>query len=162
MRKFSKKEKSEWPDQHRACTKCECVKPFSDFHAHKGCLYGVNTVCRDCRGVKTRQTWRVNKSDPDYLIVSMLRGAAERAKKYGREFALTREDITVPDRCPVFDTPLVWGSPDPKSKPSLDRIDSSQGYVPGNVAVISWRANTLKNNGTAEELRAIADWIDLV
>jgi hypothetical protein len=42
----------------------------------------------------------------------------------------------------------------------LDRIDNNEGYVKGNVAVISFRANTLKNNATAEELRAIADYMD--
>jgi hypothetical protein len=46
------------------------------------------------------------------------------------------------------------------SSPSLDRIDNSKGYVKGNVAVISFRANTLKNNATADELRAIANFMD--
>lgn len=39
--------------------------------------------------------------------------------------------------------------------PSLDRIDSSKGYVKGNVRVISARANMLKNNATVEELTLV-------
>lgn len=46
--------------------------------------------------------------------------------------------------------------------PSLDRLDSSKGYVKGNVRVISKRANQLKNNATVEEMRMVlADLIRL-
>jgi hypothetical protein len=46
------------------------------------------------------------------------------------------------------------------TSPSLDKINPELGYVPGNVAIISYRANRIKNNGTAEEHRLIADWMD--
>jgi hypothetical protein len=49
------------------------------------------------------------------------------------------------------------------SSPSLDRIDSSKGYVKGNVRVISHRANLLKNNATVEELKLLlvdADFLE--
>ena len=39
--------------------------------------------------------------------------------------------------------------------PSLDRFNSGLGYIPGNVFVISYRANTLKNNGTLDEFKKI-------
>jgi hypothetical protein len=41
------------------------------------------------------------------------------------------------------------------NSPSLDRIDNTKGYVPGNVWVISWRANDLKRNATLEELKLL-------
>jgi len=159
MKRFTKKEIAAWPKQHRACTKCDRVKSFEDFHAHAGAMFGINPVCRECRGSKTRNKWNLDKENPDYQVSAMLRRASERAVKHGREFDLSPEDVVVPDVCPVFGTPLRWGSDDPKCKPSIDRIDSDNGYVPGNVAVISWRANTLKNNGTADEFQAIADWL---
>jgi len=43
--------------------------------------------------------------------------------------------------------------------PSLDRWDSTKGYVPGNVFVISYRANTLKNNATYEEIVKVAQYL---
>lgn len=48
---------------------------------------------------------------------------------------------------------------DSDSIPSLDRLDSTRGYVRGNVAVISWRANKLKNSARVEELERIAAWM---
>lgn len=41
------------------------------------------------------------------------------------------------------------------ASPSLDKIIPSLGYVPGNVRIISARANLLKNDATVDELRAI-------
>jgi hypothetical protein len=38
---------------------------------------------------------------------------------------------------------------------SLDRVDSSLGYVPGNIRVISWRANRLKSDNTIETLEKL-------
>jgi hypothetical protein len=43
--------------------------------------------------------------------------------------------------------------------PHLDRIVPSLGYVVGNVAFISNRANRIKGEGTMVEHYAIADWI---
>lgn len=42
---------------------------------------------------------------------------------------------------------------------SLDRVDNKKGYVPGNVVVMSYKANRLKNDGTAEEHETIAKWM---
>jgi len=47
-----------------------------------------------------------------------------------------------------------------ENSPSLDRIDNSKGYVPGNIAVISMRANMIKNNATLAELKAIVAYME--
>jgi hypothetical protein len=47
-----------------------------------------------------------------------------------------------------------------EGSPSIDRIDNNGGYTVDNIAVISWRANRLKNNATSDELRQIAEWMD--
>ena len=42
---------------------------------------------------------------------------------------------------------------------SIDKIDPNKGYVIGNVAVISNKANIIKSNATADEIRKVADWL---
>jgi hypothetical protein len=88
--------------------------------------------------------------------------ARVRAKSAGLAFDLDVHSLVWPEKCPVFGTPLVYSnmrkSKDPRS-PSLDRVDSSKGYTKGNVRVISWYANRLKQNGTAAEHEAIAKYM---
>lgn len=89
----------------------------------------------------------------------MLRNARNRAKRFGLKFDLTRDDLVIPKRCPVLGIPLRVGrgrNSHTDNSPSLDRVIPRKGYVRGNVIVISWRANRIKNNGTTEELMRIA------
>ena len=39
------------------------------------------------------------------------------------------------------------------NSPSIDRIDSTKGYVKGNVKIISLRANMMKNVANLQELQ---------
>ena len=91
----------------------------------------------------------------------MLGAAKVRAKKTGVPFALRPEDITIPTHCPILGIPLERGSiSERNNSPSIDKIIPELGYVPSNIAIISYRANRIKNNGSAEEHRLIADWME--
>lgn len=94
-------------------------------------------------------------------VFHLLWAAKKRAKSKGIAFDLRAEDIVIPDRCPLLGVPLqraanFRGS----SSPSLDRIRSDHGYVRGNVWVISYRANAIKNDATLAELRMIVDGLE--
>jgi hypothetical protein len=68
-------------------------------------------------------------------------------------------DLVVPEFCPVLNIRLVFNRGKPggsHNSPSLDRIVPELGYAPGNVRVISDRANKLRNDATADELEAVA------
>lgn len=62
----------------------------------------------------------------------------------------------------MFQQPLALGSGLSDMSPSLDRLIPSKGYVKGNVVVVSWRANRLKNNASLADLRALVDFYELV
>lgn len=98
------------------------------------------------------RNWRVRKPE-----LTMFAGAKHRAKKRNIEFTIEVVDIKIPTVCPVFGTLLKrnFTSGYHDDSPSLDRIDNTKGYIPGNVRVISNRANALKSNATIEELEAL-------
>jgi hypothetical protein len=61
--------------------------------------------------------------------------------------------------CPVFGVPFDM-TPRHQYGPSVDRLNPVKGYVPGNIAVISWRANAIKRDASLAELKAIVAWLD--
>lgn len=86
----------------------------------------------------------------------MLSEARKRSKKKGLEFNLSKKDIVIPEFCPVLGMKLEFHRERRlDNSPSLDRIEPSQGYIQGNVRVISQRANLLKSNATLEELEKV-------
>jgi hypothetical protein len=91
---------------------------------------------------------------------SMLGRAKNRATRLGIEFNLDISDIVIPDKCPILGIELASKrmSGPCASSPSLDRIDSSKGYIKGNVWVISHKANSMKSNANIEEMLAFAEW----
>jgi len=84
-----------------------------------------------------------------------------RAKAKGIPFNLEHSDIVIPTHCPVLGIPLEHGTKGfHESSPSIDRIIPEKGYVKGNIVVISFKANRMKQNSTTEELRKLADFFE--
>ncbi len=93
----------------------------------------------------------------------LLRQIKLRAKKMNIKFNLTLEDIVVPERCPVLGIKLERGKGQScDASPTVDRINAKRGYVKGNVAIISRKANSLKGHATAAQHRRIAEWMESV
>jgi hypothetical protein len=108
---------------------------------------------------------KVSKTDAPWYYLWKSRRAA--AKQEGIEFTITVEYVETiwTDVCPILGVPFqIQTKSDPNYNrnlsPSIDRIDPSKGYVEGNVAVISFRANRLKNDGTLEEHRRLVSWME--
>ena len=88
----------------------------------------------------------------------------KRASEYTKHgWELEFNDIVWPAVCPVFGTPLDYFTTKvSEDSVSFDRIDAEKGYIKGNVAIMSWRANRIKNNGTAQEHQQLADYMNKV
>jgi hypothetical protein len=85
-------------------------------------------------------------------------GANIRAKERQIEFTIRPEHIQIPDICPLLAIPIYAGQKVcSANSASLDRIDSSKGYTPDNVWVISHRANTAKSDLTLEQLKQLVE-----
>lgn len=75
------------------------------------------------------------------------------------------DNLEIPDVCPALGIALNYDGAEKSgwtrtdNSPSIDRIDSTKGYELGNIQILSWRANRIKNDSTAEELMKIARYI---
>lgn len=91
----------------------------------------------------------------------MFHNAKRRSEARGISFSLQASDVLIPSHCPVLGLKLDKGFLHfTDNSPSLDRIKPELGYVPGNVRVISWRANRIKNDATVEELQKILEYMN--
>lgn len=91
----------------------------------------------------------------------MLLAAKARAKNSGLEFSLTLEDIKIPEICPYLKIPLtrIIGEGVQWTNASLDRIDNSKGYTKDNIEVISFKANSMKQHASIEDLRSFSTYV---
>ena len=175
------------PTETKKCSKCGEVKPLAAFSSSKECRNGYTNVCKTCRNEQQRLAraanpeaskqryrnyYQRNKASenarsrayhaehPEQFMVTC---AAGRARRAGVPCTITPADIVIPKVCPVLGITMTRGSGRHiDSSPSLDRIIPELGYVPGNVAVISWRANRIKSDASAEELQKISAWVTKV
>lgn len=152
-------------------------------HGHTTGYYASNRHCIECHLTRHKK----KKNDPDYKAVraKVMRDGRfarrrtedwqvvlklrlveikQRAKKKGLEFNISIEDFpTRVDVCPYLGIPVTYGinvngkNDNKINNFSIDRIDNSKGYVHGNVQIISYRANTLKANGTLEEFEKLVE-----
>ena len=86
--------------------------------------------------------------------------ARTRARKYGVEFFITEEDIIIPEFCPILETRLTKGNGYLPNAMSLDRVDNDKGYIPGNVRVMSRKANLMKSSLTIDILEKLIKYIN--
>ena len=101
--------------------------------------------------------WR--ESHQENVIFTRIKG---KAKQENIPFSIDLSDIIIPEFCPVLGIKLqksrVQGNPLPSS-PSVDRVIPEKGYIKGNIAIISFRANRIKNDATEEELEKVLKYV---
>lgn len=147
--------KSDLGSKMRICTTCKTKKPFSEFPPDKRTKNGTQAKCRICINNWMKVRYRKNPA------WGMWRRAKARSAKKGWYFSIKIEHLLpLPKICPVLGIRLriSKGPQDPQAY-SLDRIDNKKEYVIGNVVVMSYKGNRLKNDDTAEEHEAIARWM---
>jgi hypothetical protein len=173
----------------RTCRACEETKPRAEFVIDKGfpttlCRLCHRALCRqryaenrehrkaqerarraaakavDPEGWKKQERERKHTrrdADPVGYILTRTRMVAKQASL---PFDLERDDIFIPEFCPVLGlrlTPLGEGRGE--AAPEIDRLVPALGYARGNIAIISHRANRLKQDGTAAEHERVAAWM---
>lgn len=103
-----------------------------------------------------------DKSQTDYQIKKIKYSCKKsNAKRVGIEFTIPFGEIIWNEYCPVLGIKLDYNTRGiaADNSPSIDRIDPTKGYISGNTVVMSWKANRLKNDGSAEDHKKIAEWL---
>jgi len=166
----------------KICTNKECglEKPLDCFYKQKsGSADGLQRWCKDCskKSVKKYvadhpETTKTNNKryfdSPKGVARSLLAHSRQRASgKDVRERVMDHDidiDFVLPrvmaGYCELTGWPFRFGGGDRDFfKPSLDRIDSSQGYTKSNTRVVCWGVNDILGHHGQDKLLEVADAI---
>lgn len=165
---------AEEKEKKKICASCKAEKSLEDFHRDRQRKCGFHSYCRTC--VKERQKgyqspthnarnrihYRTKRAecyrrDPLHYL---WRTAYHRSKQNGVEFSIVKDDIKLNRICPIFGIELDVLTNNAETGMSLDRVDNTKGYVPGNCVVISRKANRLKGDGTVEQFKALIKYME--
>lgn len=175
------KEKQKYKDlkNSKLCPKCKCAVD-ENTTCCKDCQYKFkiivqerrdnarkNGLCIYCFKQKINDEKNLGcklcleKRDKRTTVDKLFTQAKARAKRTNRSFNIEKKDIILPECCPIFGVKLMTNKKhcEPNSY-SLDRVDSSIGYIKGNIQVISHRANQIKNDATLDELKLLVNYLE--
>lgn len=155
------------------CTICGIFKTTDNTYYKNSTLDQLDTYCKKCKNdqINSRRANRsIEQVEKDLLrkrnynktyikknvktvplsaSARILKNIKDRARRTGIPFNLTEEDIVIPERCPLLDIPMEFGT---MSAPSVDKIIPKLGYIKGNIVIVSKRANMMKLDASLIEL----------
>ena len=116
---------------------------------------------------RIKEKYQKQRREETHVLRRLLAKAKGRAKAKGLPFDLTIEwlQTMVISHCPITLQPIDWlkeevanGMPGPNS-PSIDKNIPELGYVQSNCSIVSFRGNSIKNNGTIDEHRRVVQYM---
>jgi len=155
--------------KHRKCRKCRKIKVLNNKNFLKRVSKnGWRVACRICYNKLYRKRQELSKKELSigkkyrlkYMKIQPLeflfRSAKGNSKRIDREFSIVIEDLHdlwknqngicyYTGRKMLFELGF-------NNSVSIDRIDSSKGYIKGNIVLCERRVNIMKNDASMEEL----------
>jgi hypothetical protein len=132
----------------------EYKKKYYQNHKEEASEYWAGFYEENSETLKEKQKRQYREKTAQYLFYA----AHQRAKKFNIPFNIEKEDVVIPEVCPIFKTKFEVGHKDFAA--SLDKIIPSLGYVKGNVAIISRKANRMKQDNTLADLKLLTAWLE--
>jgi hypothetical protein len=142
------------------CSVCNIEKEDIEFNRVKG-------KCNPCCHSQEYNRIKEMMGHPEtgelvYLKKVILSKAKKRSKKKNLEFNLTLGDlISIKNNtCPILGHEILYKSGiDNKRSASLDRVDPNKGYIKGNVKIVSYEGNSLKNRNNYHSAVKMLEYI---
>ena len=133
----------------KTCIDCRKTFPIECFYTKKERNKYVyrSSRCKTCDKQDCRKRFN---SSPERRAVVLWNSAKSRCKKENIIFSITTQDLidlykTQNGKCYYSGKQMSYQGGD-KDKMSIDRINSSKGYIKPNIVLCCWQVNDMKNN----------------
>ena len=131
---------------------------------HYALRFVVGGKCIVCgrKNEKTTAATRGEYKTLEHRKIHIVKRVQSQAKMKNIPFDITVEDIEWHSKCPILGIEMEYFASGGRKQNSvsLDRIDSTLGYVKGNVSTISVRANSIKSNLTLSQAKSLVEYIE--
>jgi hypothetical protein len=171
-RKGTKKDKSYSPSIDRKNPNLPYMKKYKDnlvFISYRANRLKSNATLEELKKIRD-YLWSHSDSTiltdrlPPKHVSMILSGLKARAQHRGYQSDLEASDIPMIGRlCPVLGIEFEFNKGRRQYSPSLDRFNSNLPYLKkykDNLRFISYRANEIKCNGTAEEFEQVIRYVE--
>lgn len=149
------------------CGKCKLWKLPEEFYLNKyDSNHGLQSACTPCKQTPTfkehrnarnrtekYRTYNRNKAiryRANFPTNYTYQKTKARAKKFNIPFEIDMKYIEsiwpIDNKCPILLKEFTHGRKCLQTNASVDRHDPKFGYIPGNISIISYKANTMKSN----------------
>jgi len=133
-------------------------------------LYGVSVLVKERKEIyrlNHRSKYNCYPEDLDVLLKKqqklLFRRKRNNAKQKGTIWTLEFNDLIFPKYCPILGIEIdYFGDNIYRNREnccSFDRINPKEGYTKENTQIISYRANRIKNDASADELLKIGHYM---
>ena len=133
----------------KVCSLCKEEKSLDMFHkSNCATILGVSNKCIRCTALS-----------------SMIKNAKQRCKISGRIIEIDDYYLLKLTRglvcCPVLGIEMVFGGSRSikDNSASIDRFDTTKGYIKGNIWIISDKANRMKSDATIDDIKKVYDYM---
>jgi hypothetical protein len=162
----------------KTCRKCGETKGLFDFNKDRTKKLGVGSICKPCASITSHDYYinnsahikrRVSKYNMTYMppyernVISRLKNLCTKAKGRSKEFSLVDQDLfdlweKQKGLCAYTKLPLLAAA-NQLNTISLDRIDSSVGYVVGNIQLVCAAVNKMKQEYAEEAFLLLCHFV---
>lgn len=145
----------------KICRLCHTEKPLLEFHKNAALKHGRSNECKTCNTQAVMDRYAERMITKEGQATKLVNDIRQRAKKKNLPVDIDAEYIMsiMPEMCPVLNIQLQRNQGvQADNSFSVDRIVPALGYVKGNVIIVSYRANRIRNDATIDELEAVASF----
>ena len=136
-------------DTHKVCSLCKEQKPLNMFHkSDSATILGITNKCIRCTALSL-----------------MIKNAKQRCKKSRRIIDIDDYYLLKLTKglvyCPILGIKMEFGGTGSiqDNSASIDRFDTTQGYIKRNVWIISHKANRMKSDATIDDIKKVYDYM---
>ena len=149
---FEKFHNRKKPKEFHICSKCKKEKNYEEYGIFKSNNNGWYDIdgyrrkwhCRECDNLYNK---KIHEKNPINRLYNL---AKRRAKDRNLEFNLTKDYIKSifpkDNKCPVTGKEFQYGLKNRNYAPTIDKINPKNGYIIGNVVIISHIMNAFKSD----------------